>query len=155
MIWLLAQLVEPALQPGPVRLPGQIPVEQPQPREPQPSIELSPELRNSPLTKDKDLSEQLQRCQEEATSNSSATLERCAAALTAELIQRGYINSRVVVDQDSQIPRLELIEGRLVELRVSGPDEALNKRSPKTLPNLPEGSVNKERSFENFPAYGF
>ena len=138
MIWLLAQLVEPALQPGPVRLPGQIPVEQQQPREPQPSIELSPELRNSPLTNDKDLSEQLQRCQEEATSNSSATLERCAAALTAELIQRGYINSRVVVDQDSQIPRLELIEGRLVELRVSGPDEALNKRSRKLLSPLQE-----------------
>ena len=142
MIWLLAQLVEPALQPGPVRLPGQIPVEQPQPRQPQPSIELSPELRNSPLTNDKDLSEQLQRCQEEATSNSSETLERCAAALTAELIQRGYINSRIVVDQDSQIPRLELIEGRLVELRVSGPDEALNKRSRKLLSPLQEQAFN-------------
>ena len=32
---------------------------------------------------------------------------------------------------------------------------ALNKRRPKAWPNLPEGSVNKERSSENLPAYGF
>jgi len=142
VLWLLAQLVEPALQPGPVRLPGPVPIEQPQPGQPEPGIELSPELRDSSITNPDDLSEQLQRCKEEAATNAKSPLQRCATALTAQLIQRGYINSRVVVDHDSQTPRLELIEGRLVELRISGPDEALNKRSRKLLSPLQEQAFN-------------
>ena len=136
MIWLLAQLVEPALQPGPVRLPGQAPLVQPQPPRPQPAIELSPELRESPLTDQEELSEELERCQNESANTPSALLERCAAAMTAQLVQRGYINSRVVVDTSQTPARLELIEGKLVELRVTGPDKSLNEKSRKLLSPL-------------------
>ena len=142
MIWLLAQLIEPALQPGPVRLPGQAPLEQPEPQRSQPAIELSPELRESPLTNQKELSEQLERCQSEPANTPRALLERCAAALTAQLVQRGYINSRVVVDTSRTPAQLELIEGKLVELRITGPDAALNQKSRKQLTPLQEQALN-------------
>ena len=142
MIWLLAQLVEPALQPGPVRLPGQAPLEQPQPQQRQPAIELSPELRDSPLTDQDGLSEELERCQGEPAETPRALLERCAAALTAQLVQRGYINSRVVVDTSRTPAQLELIEGKLVELRITGPDTALNEKSRKLLAPLQAQAFN-------------
>ena len=142
MIWLLAQLVEPALQPGPVRLPGPAPLEQPRQEPLQPAIELGPELRESPLTDHEQFSAELERCQGELTNTPKAVLERCAAALTAQLVQRGYINSRVVVDTSRTPAQLELIEGKLVELRITGPDASLNEKSRKQLTPLQEQAFN-------------
>ena len=138
----MAQLVEPALQPGPVRLPGQAPIEQPSPEQQRPMIELGPELRKSPITDAQKLSEELKRCQNESGETLKDVLTSCAAAMTAQLVQRGYINSRVVVDTSSTPPRLELIEGKLVELRISGPDEALNSKSRSLLKPLQAQAFN-------------
>ena len=141
-MWLLAQLVEPALQPGPVRLPGPAPLVQPRPQTQPSRIELSPELRESPLTDPEQLSEELERCQNQPAETPEAILQRCASAMTAQLVQQGYINSRVVVDTSRTPARLELIEGKLVELRVSGPDAALNAKSKALLKPLQAQAFN-------------
>jgi hypothetical protein len=147
MFWLLAQLVEPALQPGPVRLPASAPLERPAEQPLAPPIELSPELKGSGLYSPEALQDQLERCGQTPSSaiapgtTPSQTLNTCAAALTAQLVARGYVNSRVIVDALSSPPRLELVEGRLVELRVHSSNSALARRSRRWLAPLQRGAL--------------
>ena len=128
MLWLLAQLVEPALQPGPVRLPSNLPIERAAPATAAPAVELSPELKDSRLYTPEELQDQLERCQQNNSLNNIQSLNNCAAALTAQLVAKGYLNSRVIVDTLTNPPRLELVEGRLVELRVQSSNTALARK---------------------------
>ena len=128
MLWLLAQLVEPALQPGPVRLPSNAPIERAAPATAAPAVELSPELKDSRLYTPEALRDQLERCQQNNSLNNIQSLNNCAAALTAQLVAKGYLNSRVIVDTLTNPPRLELVEGRLVELRVQSSNAALARK---------------------------
>ena len=128
MLWLLAQLVEPALQPGPVRLPSNVPIERSAPTTAAPAVELSPELKDSRLYTPEELQDQLERCQQNNSLNNIQSLNNCAAALTAQLVAKGYLNSRVIVDTLTNPPRLELVEGRLVELRVQSSNAALARK---------------------------
>ena len=46
-----------------------------------------------------------------------------------KLTEKGFINSRVVVDRASQPPRLEYIEGRLVELQITSSEAHLEQKA--------------------------
>ena len=142
MLWLLAQLVEPALQPGPIRLPSNAPIERAAPATAAPAVELSPELKDSRLYTPEALRDQLERCQQKnSTNNNIQNLNNCAAALTAQLVAKGYLNSRVIVDQLTNPARLELVEGRLVELRVQSSNTALARRVRTWLAPLQQGPL--------------
>ncbi|NBR44114.1 MAG: hypothetical protein EBT85_03435 [Synechococcaceae bacterium WB5_2B_268] len=150
MLWLLAQLVEPALQPGPVRLPSNVPIERAAPATAAPTIELSPELKDSRLYTPEALQDQLERCQQENPNNNNIqNLNNCAAALTAQLVAKGYLNSRVIVDQLTNPARLELVEGRLVELRVQSSNAALARRVKAWLAPLQQGPLRVSLLEEN------
>jgi len=166
---LLAQLVAPPLQQGPVRLPEQRPVqERPQPNRKQPeepalqqSPSLPPEGSGSPgspasppaepvplsalpaiegltLYSREQLRTILSSCAR--LSDPTALLQACASALTARFVADGYVNSRVFVTTPPSAPGLQVIEGRLVELRVSGNDPWLNRRVSRLMRGL-KGSI--------------
>jgi len=142
MLWLLAQLFEPALQPGPVRLPSNAPIERAAPATAAPSLELSPELKDSRLYTQEALKDQLERCQQNNSTNTNIqNLNNCAAALTAQLVAKGYLNSRVIVDQLTNPARLELVEGRLVELRIQSNNATLARRVRTWLAPLQQGAL--------------
>ena len=71
MLGLLAQLIEPTLQPGPVRLPAPSVLEQPSIQEQPTTIELNPNFQVAPLAEDETASEILSRCQDESNGNQS------------------------------------------------------------------------------------
>ena len=71
----------------------------------------------------------LSRCQNQPAETFNKSSQRCAIALTAELVQKGYMNSRVVVDTSRTPARLELIEGRLVELQITTSDAHLRQKA--------------------------
>ena len=68
--------------------------------------------------------------------NVAATLKRCAALLTARLIQDGYVNSRVYTLTDPSPGALDVVLGRIAELRVTSSDEDLKARVEKQLQPL-------------------
>ena len=143
MLVLLAQLIEPALQPGPVRLPAPSVLEQPSTQEQPPKVELNPDFQITPLAGDETVSEILSRCQGDSSGNQSQQqLERCAIALTAELTEKGFVNSRVVVDRASQPPRLEYIEGRLVELQITTSEAHLRHKAKELIEPLQQQAFN-------------
>ncbi|MEI8252070.1 MAG: ShlB/FhaC/HecB family hemolysin secretion/activation protein [Synechococcus sp. ELA057] len=63
-------------------------------------------------------------------------LNACAAALTASLVAQGYVNTRVYVSDTAGDGRLEVVPGRIVELRVNSSDPALNRRVQRLLRSL-------------------
>jgi hemolysin activation/secretion protein len=63
-------------------------------------------------------------------------LQSCAAALTARLVLDGYISTRVYVRSSSDHGVLEIVEGRLVELRVESEDPWLRRRVLRLLAGL-------------------
>ena len=72
--------------------------------------------------------------------NAAERLKQCAAALTARLVADGYVNTRVYVN-DSQTPgQLEVVEGRIVELRVKSQDQRLARKVQRLLLPL-QGSI--------------
>ena len=134
MIPLIAQLIAPPLQPGPVRLPALAPTEQrwplPQDRNesekptvedsspeqaPKKAPELLPNVEGSRLYGPKQLRQIFAGC---GRPTQSDTLLACAAALNARLEADGYINTRVYVLSSSPPGALEVVEGRLAEIRV-------------------------------------
>jgi hemolysin activation/secretion protein len=171
-MFLLAQLVAPPLQQGPIRLPEQRPgLERPAPLQPveEPEIEIDPNGEAGPeLTipepdPDPDpedtapvpLSalpaiegltvysrEQLRTILAACSrlDDPAQRLEACATALTARFVADGYVNSRVFVEPSPAPGRLEVVEGRLVELRVSGNDAWLNRRVARLMRSL-QGQV--------------
>jgi len=155
--FLLAQLVAPPLQNGPVRLPTPA-LEQPQRRPNQPAapileapVEASPPGQpppslqpSSPVDLGKlpavagpvpytaqQLAAILQPCS--LISPEAEKLRACAAALTSRLVLDGYVNTRVFVFADPPPARLQVVQGKVVELRVQGPDPRLNAKVRRWL----------------------
>ena len=154
---LLAQFVAPPLQPGPVRLPETSPLQRPRPGAKEPPIQLlegqplesapgqgaprpapSPQPATSPqpgvrlpsiegnhIFSKPDLDDLLKAC---ATNNRTTTLQACAASLTAHAINKGYINSRFYPNRDPGKFSLELVEGRIAEVRLSSNNAQLIQR---------------------------
>ena len=145
---LLAQLVAPPLQPGPVRLPNPTteqkvaPQAKPffeQPESDNPSPEIPENAPNTDLTSsswspkvigdkffsDKQLSIILETCRQKKVAD---TLNKCAAKLTAELISRGYINSRVYISKEPEPGALEVVLGRISEVKVTSTDSTLEQK---------------------------
>jgi len=60
-------------------------------------------------------------------------LRACAAALTSRLVLDGYVNTRVFVFADPPPARLQVVQGKVVELRVQGPDPRLNAKVRRWL----------------------
>ena len=60
-------------------------------------------------------------------SNATQILKNCAATLTSKLISDGYINSRVFTINDTYPAYLEVVEGRIFELKIDSNDNLLKK----------------------------
>ena len=163
MLFVLAQLVSPPLQPGPARLPDPAPVEQSQPDTPivQPDNDSQPlplddnssgapakPLQESAPTKDispfpqvkgetpysqAELQKILRLCQRDNKLDNR--LKRCAEALSGKLQQDGYVNSRVFINEPEP-GQLTVVMGRLVELQVNSEDASLQQRVRKQLSKL-------------------
>ena len=159
MIHLLAQLVAPPLQNSPVRLPGPAAGEQrpaPEQRPPALEIEAQPGSGGEPPAAPGPPTGELPRIQGlsrysasqlqailapcRAIADPTARINACAAALTARLIADGFLNSRVYGTASPAPGLLEVVEGRIVEVRVNGPDGWLNRRVARLLSPL-RGSV--------------
>jgi hemolysin activation/secretion protein len=168
MVLLLAQLVAPPLQRGPVRLPTPVPQAQPgdqpapvltptpeevepaperpqppEPERPQPpeapgpepaGSQQIPEIRGATPYPPSELQRLLGPCS--ALPDRAERLRACALALSARLVADGYINTRVYDQPTPEPGYLEVVEGRLVELRVQGSDAALNARVQRWLDPL-------------------
>ena len=153
---LLAQLVAPPLQPGPVRLPsstveqrsspGYGPVfEQPDSDDngldslsleskPKPkTTSRTPKVIGDAFFTDEQLSTIFKTCRQETAAK---TLNNCAAKLTAQLLSEGYINSRVYVLQEPQPGGLEVVLGRISEVNVTSTDPALKDKAEQALSGL-------------------
>ena len=88
----------------------------------------------------KELKEILGTCIAEIDIQSRLT--ECAATLTTRLVSDGYINTRVFVTTTAEGAQLELIEGRITEIRVSGVSESLNQVVYNELEQLKSGALN-------------
>ena len=153
---LLAQLVAPPLQPGPVRLPSSTieqrsapedgPVfNQPNindggsgttetPSNPSPTTtSWTPEVVGDDFFTDEALKAIFQTCRQATVAE---TLNNCAAKLTAQLLSEGYINSRVYVLQKPQPGALEVVLGRISEVNVTSTDPALQDKAEQELSGL-------------------
>ena len=174
-MWLLAQLIAPPLQPGPVRLPEEMPIQRPSPIAPkqdetpilQPTTEpegqkpLQPEkgsqqprqgssalpavLGSTPYSSS-ELKELLRSCVGRDPSWAD-TLKRCAATLTTRLVNDGFVNSRVYVVAQPAPGALEVVEGRIAEVRLRSSDAGLQRSLAKRLRGL-QGSVLNLKTLE-------
>lgn len=161
---LLAQLVAPPVQPGPIRLPAEsLPVEQPanidrttplltapqdtpvqdpsadsprgsQSSNDQPIPDAWVPTVNGSVPIDPDELETL--LNNCRTSSVSETLKTCAAALTSKLTDLGYINSRVFIAPDPAPGSLDVVLGRLVQLNVNTELPELEDYANSTLEPL-------------------
>ncbi len=151
----------PPLQPGPARLPERIPLEarpqQPEPvfeepsfgepiPQPQaepgdqeqppaelPNITWRPQIQGTTPYNATQLQQILRNCGRPSV---PATLRACAAALTARLTSDGYINSRVYTLLEPPPAHLEVVEGRIAEVRVSSTDQGLQQEVSARLQPL-------------------
>jgi len=179
-MWLLAQLIAPPLQPGPVRLPEGTPIERPSPIAPkdddkqpilrpesaptdengtQPPLDpkaqgrpqqlgsssLPKVLGTTPYSR-RELDGLLRRCVGRDPSWDN-TLKRCAAALTTRLINDGFVNSRVYVVKLPAPGALEVVEGRIAEVRLRSTSASLERSLSKRLRGL-QGSVLNLKTLE-------
>ena len=153
---LLAQLVAPPLQPGPVRLPSST-IEQRNSPGDEPIFEQldndnsgldsnksefnlklkttswTPNVAGDAFFTEEQLSTIFKTCRRETATK---TLNNCAAKLTAQLLSEGYINSRVYVLQKPQPGGLEVVLGRISEVNVTSPDPALKVKAEQALSGL-------------------
>ena len=165
-VLLLAQLAAPPLQQGPARLPAEMPLEQRgRPRQDpeavindspsQPSAPQQPEqphqarpssskpstiplvVGHSPYSQSQ-LQSILQNCQQpkEGIPRDQKDLLACAAALTARLTADGYSTSRVYILSDKDGAKLELVEGRIVEIHIRCRDGQLSAAVHRKLRSL-------------------
>lgn len=158
MISLIAQLVAPPLQNSPVRLPGPdageqrlSPERRPSPLQLEPKI--TPETPGSQpapaageplgalpmvngltIYSSAELKTLLAPCR--SIADPLERLNACAATLTARLVADGYLTSRVYVRPAPAPGILEVVEGRIVELQVTGTDAWLNRRVIRLLAPL-------------------
>ena len=146
MFPLLAQLVAAPIQPGPARLPErQTPVQNDEAvqlkldQEPSQQIggefdvqsnEETIELEgSSPYKKDR-IQEILKNC---AISSNSNRGNSCINQLNAQLQKDGYINTRVVAENENRQSKLIIIPGRLVEINVRSSNKGLSKEIENKL----------------------
>jgi len=152
MLPLLAQLVAPPLQPGPVRLPG---AGQQQTR-PAPPPQLRPTPETTPLPaapsttaaiprlrgfnpySSAELSRILGSCL--SGKEPAAGLSNCAAVLSSRLFADGYINSRVIPQPDPLPGDLEVVAGKIEAIQVVSSSGRLQRRLQRLLAPL-QGSV--------------
>jgi len=163
-VLFLAQLIEPPLQPGPIRLPAPA-RESPQllKETEQPSVIIPPQAVDPQDTKTKPKREQkkgkqieefsisirgatpfsneqlksiLRSCARESLDES---LDSCAKELTNELITNGYINSRVQV-KNNPSRHLVVTLGTINKIQITSNDDSLQKRVEQQLAPL-VGSV--------------
>ncbi len=162
---LIAQLVIPNTQPGPVRLPGtgaleNLPAkieidtqdidnnskEAEDERSNQDRHEGDASTSGNPILignqpyEEKELNKIFSPCQQQK--DRKKRLQECAAALTTKLLTDGYINSRVFILSNQKNGTLEVIEGRITEIRISGPDESLNNYVLARLEPLKQEALN-------------
>ena len=155
---LLAQLVAPPIQPGPVRLPSTAPQQRSKGDGPlfDEPAGATPQSPTTPSTTDREQSgaqtvdwrptiigktpysdAQLQAIVKNCGKASvNLTLNACAAALTARLIKDGYVNSRVYSLKTPEPGALEVVLGTIAELRITSEDEALQKQVQQQLSPL-------------------
>ena len=69
-------------------------------------------------------------------------LNACAAALTAKLKADGYISTRVYVDSETIPGSLEVVEGKIVEIRVNGDSARQRHRVENLLRSLKSKALN-------------
>jgi hemolysin activation/secretion protein len=162
---LIAQLLAPSPQPGPVRLPtggppppplqerSPVPARStPAPSAPTPS---SPGFESAPAPRVEGLEryspallhQLLAPClrpdpgDARPSTAAAARLERCAALLTSRLVADGYVNSRVYpLAEPAPTGTLLVVEGRIVEVRVESSNAALRRRLQRLLLPL-QGAV--------------
>ncbi len=79
----------------------------------------------------------LNRCK---TTEINKTLTQCAVSLNSNLVKDGYINSRVFILKDGNRGALEVVEGRISELRIISDNSFLEKQIQKKIKWL-KGSV--------------
>lgn len=159
---LLAQLVAPPLQPGPARLPEEMPLAPKRPGQPDQNrpIFALPGAPTTPATPEPKPSEDQQLSPVPALegqtpyspdevlrilgacrrATQAQTLNACAAALTARLTADGYVNSRVYVRTTPAPGSLNVVQGRIAELRITSPDAALARDIRSRLRDL-QGEV--------------
>ena len=168
---LLAQLVAPPLQQGPVRLPGPGALEQrPNRTKPAPSLEVQPtgpapsveppasqpaptpsptppgllkdlpEVRGLQRYSASELAKIFQPCL--AISDPGQRHSACAANLTARLVSDGYINSRVFVETTPAPGYLDVVVGRIVEVRVNAKAPWLSRRVSRLMRPLQGQELN-------------
>lgn len=146
---LLAQLVAPPLQPGPVRLPEpapQLPEQAPQLPAPQPAAPkpLPPGANAAPLVRgfvpysSSALAAILAPCRAEP--DPQVRLQACAAALSARLFRDGYINSQVVPQAEPAPGLLVVQPGRIERIDVISSSPALQRRIARLTQPL-QGAV--------------
>ena len=156
-MFVLAQLIEPPIQPGPVRLPNRpsqerqrqeeaspppvlLPVPAPSPEQPQESLDPSaqpgtwrPSLKGKTPYSEAELQKIFSSC---GSASVAKTLNACAAALTARLVKDGYVNSRVYVSATPAPGALDVVLGVIAELRISSDDDALKTSVEQQLDPL-------------------
>jgi hemolysin activation/secretion protein len=149
---LLAELIAPPLQPGPVRLPAPTPMELPDSRpSPQPQPQPPPLLLTpgSPQVappavegfvpyRAAVLAEILAPCL--ALAGLESRLQSCAAALQARLFSDGYINARVLPRSESAPGALEVQPGRIERIDVISGSASLQRRISRLIRPL-QGEV--------------
>lgn len=154
---LLAQLVAPPLQPGPVRLPAPVPQELPAPdprdqpqlpgQQPIPAQPAGPPTAPAapapavqgfvPYSR-AELAGILAPCR--AVADPEARLQSCAAALSARLFRDGFINSLVVPRPEPAPGLLEVQPGRIERIDVISSSPALQRRISRLAQPL-QGTV--------------
>ena len=154
---LLAQQVAPPLQPGPVRLPsttienrstpdrdpifertnlidsGSYKTDKNSMPWPSKSANWTPDLVGDDFFTDDQLKNTFKTCRQESVSK---TLNNCAAKLTALLLSKGYINSRIYVVHTPEPGALEVVLGRISEVNITSSDPELKVKAEKELNQL-------------------
>ena len=149
MATLVAQMVAPNTQPGPLRLPAKQPQtttganNDPNKLELDQGFELpNTNQKNKQRDANKSDSGPDQQIRIKGELPYDSRLTECAATLTTRLVSDGYINTRVFVTTTAEGAQLELIEGRITEIRVSGASESLNEVVYNELEQLKSGALN-------------
>jgi hemolysin activation/secretion protein len=160
---LLAQAqLEPKFQPGPARIPQQIPIVAPErPNSEDESLEGIPadsidsetdqerktsqsriqryrkqtfQLQGNTIYGDRTIRKFVQTCTQAPSTLSPE--DWAALCITLQYQKNGYINTRVFTSESESGVSLDVSEGRLTELRVNGPNEILNRRIKEKLSRL-------------------
>ena len=109
-----------------------------QPSEPTPGAIPPPQVKGLTVYSPAEVSRILANCGSKASG--SERLKECAAALTARLVADGYVNTRVYTEDKPAPGHLEVVEGRIVELRVRSDDARLVHKVQRLLSPL-QGSI--------------